>query len=78
MPKGVEGAYRSDYVTRSVKQGDFNEANEAALHRYPLDKDVMGANSGAFQQTQDSPSLKTNHRNAAGKIEGKVVQGEHG
>ena len=78
MPKGVKGAYRSDYITRSVKQGEFNDANEASLHRYPLEKDVTGANSGAFQQTQHSPSSKTNHRGAASKMEGKVIQGEHG
>ena len=78
MPKGVEGAYSSNYVTRSVKHGEFNDANESSLHRYPLEKDVMGENSGAFQQTQNSPSSKTNHRGAAGKIERKVIQGEHG
>ena len=78
MPKGVQGAYSSDYITRSVKHGAMNEANESALHREGLDKRIMGANSGEFKQTQDSPSSKTNHRGAAGRIEGKVTQGEHG
>jgi hypothetical protein len=78
MPKGVKGAYSSDYITRSVKHGAMNEANESSLHREGLDSTIMGANSGAFKQTQDSPSSKTNHRNAAGKIEGKLTQGEHG
>ena len=79
MPKGVKGAYKSGYIMSQMKkQGGFNDANESSLHRYPLEKDVMGENSGAFQQTQNSPSSKTNHRGAAGKIEGKVIQGEHG
>ena len=78
MPKGVKGAYSSDYITRSVKNGAMNEANESALHREGLDKSIMGANSGEFKQTQDSPSSKTNHRGAACRIEGKVTQGEHG
>ena len=79
MPKGVKGAYKSGYIMSQMKkQGGFNDANESSLHRYHLEKDVMGANTGQFQQTQDSPSSKTNHRGAASKIEGKVIQGEHG
>ena len=79
MPQGVKGAYKSGYIMSQMgKQGGMNEANESSLHREGLDKSIMGANSGAFKQTQDSPSSKTNHRGAAGKIEGKVIQGEHG
>ena len=79
MPKGVEGAYKSGYIMGQMKkQGEMNEANESSLHREGLDKSIMGANSGEFKQIQDSPSSKTNHRGAAGRIEGKVTQGEHG
>ena len=58
MPKGVQGAYSSDYITRSVKHGAMNEANESSLHREGLDSHIMGENSGAFTQSEQSSSGK--------------------
>ena len=71
MPKGVEGAYKSGYIMGQMKkQGEMNEANESSLHREGLDSNVMGENSGAFKQSQDSKSGGTNHTGALGTIMG--------
>ena len=72
MPKGVKGAYSSDYITRSVKHGAMNEANESSLHREGLDSHVMGENSGAFEQSVKSSSGKgSGHTAQLGMIMGQ-------
>ena len=73
MPKGNPKAYSSGYIMSQMKkQGEFNDANESALHREKLDPKVMGENSGAFQQTAShSTTPGSTHMKQAGYIMGQ-------
>ena len=73
MPKGVKGAYKSDYIMGQMgKQGGMNEANESSLHREKLDSHVMGENSGAFEQSVKSSSTSGSaHTKQLGMIMGQ-------
>tara|TARA_X000001382_G_C3070924_1_gene147411 strand:- start:175 stop:411 length:237 start_codon:yes stop_codon:yes gene_type:complete len=72
MPQGVKGAYKSGYIMGQMsKQGEMNEANESSLHREGLDSHVMGENSGAFTQSEQSSSGKgSGHTAQLGMIMG--------
>ena len=73
MPKGVEGAYKSGYIMSQMsKQGEFSDANESALHREKLDPRVVGANSGAWEQSVKSSSTSGSaHTKQLGMIMGQ-------
>tara|TARA_R100000808_G_C2143971_1_gene151742 strand:+ start:682 stop:915 length:234 start_codon:yes stop_codon:yes gene_type:complete len=72
MPYGNPKAYKSDYIMGQMKkQGEMSEVGEK-LYREKLDPKVMGENSGAFKQTEDSKSASGSaHMKQAGYIMGQ-------
>ena len=73
MPYGNPKAYKSDYIMGQMKkQGEMSEVGEK-LYREKLDPKVMGENSGAFKQTEDSKSASGSaHTQQAGYIMGQT------
>ena len=72
MPYGNPKAYKSNYIMSQMKkQGEMSEVGEK-LYREKLDPKVMGENSGAFKQTEDSKSASGSaHTHQAGYIMGE-------
>jgi hypothetical protein len=74
MPKGNPKAYSSGYIMSQMKkQGEFNDANESALHREKLDPTIIGKNKGGLdEQSQTSKSASGSiHMKQAGYIMGQ-------
>tara|TARA_R100000234_G_C4914316_1_gene141302 strand:+ start:184 stop:417 length:234 start_codon:yes stop_codon:yes gene_type:complete len=73
MPYGNPKAYKSDYIMGQMKkQGEMSEVGEK-LYREKLDPKVMGENSGAFKQSEDSKSASGSvHMKQAGYIMGQT------
>jgi len=73
MPYGNKSAYKSGYIMGQMsKQGAMSEVGEK-LFREKLDPMLMGENSGAFKQTEDSKSASgSEHMKQAGYIMGQT------
>ena len=73
MPYGNKSAYKSGYIMGQMsKQGAMSDVGEK-LFREKLDSTLMGENSGAFKQTEDSKSASgSEHMKQAGYIMGQT------